>query len=189
VKNELLARTAAEVCARFTVGADAKKLLGDGAMPSRQLLDQLIAKGLFHDATQLLAHTLPRREGAWWACLCARQAYGAQPPAPAAAALQAAEKWIADPSEDNRRAAFPAGEAADFGTPAGCAALAAFWSGPTIAPPHVPPVPPKEFLASIPVAGAVTLAAVLTEPHKAGDKHRRFLALGIDVAGGTNRWK
>jgi hypothetical protein len=33
------------------------------------------------------------------------------------------------------------------------------------------------------------LAAVESEPEKAPEKHRKFLAQGIEVAKGTQRWK
>jgi hypothetical protein len=39
------------------------------------------------------------------------------------------------------------------------------------------------------VTGAVLLAAVASEPQKAPEKHRKFLAQGIEVGNGTNRWK
>jgi hypothetical protein len=177
------ARTAAEIGKLFPLGVEAKKLLRDGLTP-RQYLDGLLEKQLYLDAVRFLAHALPKREGFWWACLCARGA-----PAPQAAALQAAERWVADPSEANRRAAQEAAEAAGVGTPAGCAAMAAFWSGGSMAPPNVPAVPPGETLTAHGVAGAVLLSAVLTEPEKAADKQRKFLAQGVEVLGGGNRWK
>jgi hypothetical protein len=181
-------RTAAEVGKLFPLGDDAKKLLRDGLTP-KQYLDALIEKQLYIDAVRFLAHTLPKREGVWWACLCVRGAAGPNPPAPQAAALQAAERWVADPSEPNRRAAQAAAEAAEVGTPAGCAAMAAFWSGGSMAPPDVPAVPPGETLTAHGVAGAILLSAVQTEPQKAPEKQRKFLAQGIEVLGGGNRWK
>jgi hypothetical protein len=182
------ARTAAEVCKRFPLGEDAKKLLRDGQTP-RQFLDALLERQEYPDAARFLAHALPKREAVWWACLCARAAHGAGAPAKAAAALQAAEKWVADPSEDNRRAAMAAAEAAELGTPAGCAAVAAFWSGGSLAPPNVPAVPPGEHLTAHGVAGAVLLAAVLTQPEKAAERYRQFFTLGVEVASGANRWR
>src|SRR5262249_46204494 len=131
----------------------------------------------------------PKRKAVWWACLCSRQVYGTSPPPVIAGALQAAEKWVTGPSEEHRRAAFAAAEAAGFGTPAGCAAVAAFWSHGSLGPPHVATIPPGDYLTARGVAGAVMLAAVLTDPEKAADKNRRFMALGVDVANGNNRWK
>jgi hypothetical protein len=185
---KVTAKTAAEVCQLCTLSDEAKALTRDGQTP-RQLFDLLLAKQLHLDAIRLLAAALPKREAVWWACLCARQAHGANPPAKIATAIAAAEKWVASPSEEARRAAESAAEAAEVSTPAGCAAMAAFWSGGSLAPPHVPVVPPGEQLTGHGVAGAVLLAAVLTQPEKAAEKHRAFLALGSEVANGTNRWK
>jgi hypothetical protein len=186
--TKVTAKTAAEVCKLCPLGDEAKALLRDGQTP-KQLFDLLLEKKLHLDAIRLLAAALPKREAVWWACLCARQAHGTNPPAKVAAALAAAEKWVADPSEENRRAAQAAAEAAEMKTPAGCAAMAAFWSGGSLGPTHVPAVPPGEQLTGHGVSGAVMLAAVLNQPEKAAEKHRSFLDLGVNVASGTNRWK
>jgi hypothetical protein len=180
-------KSAADVARLFPLSAEANQLLREGVKP-RQYLDLLIAKHHYPDATRFLAHLLPKREAVWWAALCARSAAGAQPPAPITAALQAAEKWVREPNEDNRRAALPAAEAATFGTPAGCTAVAAFWTGGSLGPPQVPVIPPGESFTAHGVAGAIMLAAVTTEPEKAPEKYRHFLAWGINVADGAKRW-
>jgi len=186
---KVTAKTAAEVCKHFPLGDDAKKLLRDALTP-KQFLDLLLEKKQFPDAARLLAHALPKREAVWWACLSARQAYAAAPPAPpVSAAILAAENWTSDPSEDNRRAAEKAYQAAGLNNPAGCAALAAFFSGGSMGPPTAPAVPPGEYLTAGAAAGAVMLAAVLTEPQKAPEKYRKLFALGVDVANGANKWK
>lgn len=184
---KVTAKTAAEVCQRFTLSDTARPLLRDGMAP-RQLLDQLQEKQQYVDAVNFLAHALPKREAVWWACLCVRAA-NAKPAPQAAAALQAAEKWVADPSEEHRRAALPAAEAADVGTPAGCAAMAAYLNSGSLAPPDLPAVPPGETLTAQMVFGAVLLSVVSTEPQKAPEKFRQALARGIEVANGTQRWK
>jgi hypothetical protein len=185
---KVTAKTAAEVCQHFKLEEEAQKLLRDGQTPA-QFLDTLIAKQQFPDAVRFLAHALPKREAVWWACQCSRAVAGPNPPPKIAAALQTAEKWVADPSEENRRAAMPAAEAAELKTPAGCAAVATFWSGGSLGPPNVPVVPPGEYLTAHGVAVAVILAAVQTEPQKAPEKYKKFLAQGIEVAKGTQRWK
>src|SRR4051794_21799720 len=96
------ARTAAEVCERFTPGEPARGLLRPGLTP-RQFLELLIEKEEVPDAVGFLAHALPKREAVWWACLCARSVAGEKPAAPISAALDAAEAWVADPVEENRR--------------------------------------------------------------------------------------
>ena len=186
--TKVAAQTAIEVCNRFKIGEEAAKLLRKEHTP-RQFLDLLLEQKQFIDGIRFLAHALPKPEAVWWACACARSVAGAKPSPQVAAALQAAEKWVADPSEENRRAAMPAAEAAELGTPAGCAAVAAFWSGGSLGPPHTPVVPPGEHLTAHGVASSIMLAAVQTEPAKAPEKYRQFVALGIEVANGTNRWK
>jgi hypothetical protein len=186
--SKITAKTAAELCQQFALGEDAKKLLRDGMAP-KPFFDQLVEKKLNEDAARFLAYALPKREAVWWACLCARQAHGPKPEQKIADAIQAAEKWAADPSEENRRAAMPAAEKAEFGTPAGCAAVAAFWSGGSLAPPNVPAVPPKEGLTAHGVSCAVMLAAVMKEPEKAAEKYAQYFKLGAEVAAGANRWK
>ncbi len=37
-----------------------------------EALMRLEATGFITEATKLMAHALPRREGVWWACMCAR---------------------------------------------------------------------------------------------------------------------
>jgi hypothetical protein len=50
-------------------------------------------------------------------------------------------------------------------------------------------VPPGEYLTAHGAAGAILLAAVQTEPAKAPEKYRKFLAVGVEVASGANKWK
>jgi hypothetical protein len=184
--SKVPARTAAEVCKRFALSEAAKPLLRETMAP-RAFLDVLLQKGLYPDAIRFLAYALPKREAVWWASQCLRQAGPAG--VPQAAAIQAAETWAAAPTEENRRAAQPAADAAGLDSPAGCAALGAFFSGGSLAPPTVAPVPPAEDLTAKCAAGAVLVAAVQKEPEKAAEKYRKFCALGIDVGNGTNRWK
>jgi hypothetical protein len=186
--SRITAPSASEVCKHFALGEEAGPLLREAMTPA-QFLDLLTATHHYRDATTFLAHALPKREAVWWGCLCVRATCGSEAPPRVAATLQAAEKWVADPSEDNRRAAMAAAEAAGLGTAAGCAAVAAFWSGGSLGPPNVAVIPPPESLTAKGVAGAVMLAAVETEPEKAPEKYRRFLAHGVEVATGANRWR
>src|SRR5271166_6571769 len=107
---KVTAKTAAEVCKQVPLSDEGKKLLRDGIAP-RAFLDQLLEKKNYPDAAKFLAMALPKREAVWWGCLCARGAHGPNLPMPVSAALQAAEKWVKDPSEENRRATQAAAEA------------------------------------------------------------------------------
>src|ERR1019366_1277634 len=104
------------------------------------------------------------------------------------AALDATERWIAQPNDDNRRLAMAAAEKAELGTAAGCAGLATFFSGGSLAPPNAPAVPPGEFLTAKAVSGAVIFAAVAKEPEKAPEKFRAFIAQGLEVTQRIKLW-
>jgi hypothetical protein len=149
----------------------------------------LMEKALYADAVRFIAHALPKREAVWWAWVCARRSAGENPQAKIKAALDATERWIAQPNDDNRRLAMTAAQKAEVGTAAGCAGLAAFFSGGSLAPPDAPPVPPGEFLAAKAVSGAVIFAAVAKEPEKAPEKFRSFVAQGVEVTNRVKLWE
>jgi hypothetical protein len=180
-------KTAVAVCARARLGEEAHNLLVEG-MTLRQYLDVMIERGLHTEAVRFLAFALPKREAVWWACLCAGQVLGPEPPPAAAAALEAARAWVIDPQDEKRRATFAAAEAADLGTPAGCAAAAAYFSGGSLAPPNLPAVAPADHLTPHLVASALTLAAVIKQPEKAAEKYASFLRTGMEVASGQHAW-
>src|SRR5208283_2522813 len=109
------------------LGEEAMALLRPDLHPV-EYVKLLVEKRLYPDAVRFLAHALPKREAVWWAWVAARRAAGPDPPPKIKASLQATEKWISDPNEERRRAAMAAAQAADFGSAAGCAGLAAFFS-------------------------------------------------------------
>ena len=153
------------------------------------LVSLLMEKALFPDAVRFIAHALPKREAVWWGWVCARRSAGENPPPKIKGALDATERWIAQPNEDNRRLAMAAAQKAELGTAAGCAGLAAFFSGGSLGPPEAPPVPPGEFLTAKAVAGAVIFAAVAREPELAPEKFRSFVAQGVEVTNRVKIWE
>jgi hypothetical protein len=146
-------------------------------------------KSLFPDAVRFIAHSLPKREAVWWGWVCARRSAGDNPPPKIKGALDATERWIAQPTEDNRRLAMAAAQKAELSTAAGCAGLAAFFSGGSLGPPEAPPVPPGEFLTAKAVAGAVIFAAVAQQPELAPEKFRTFVAQGVEVTNRVKLWE
>jgi len=170
--------------------------LGDEAMalarPEMHPVDfvmLLMNQKLYSDAVRFLAHAMPRREAVWWGWMCARRVSEQKSTPPVKAALEITEKWIAQPSEENRRAAHAAAEKATLGTAAGCAALGAFFSGGSIAPPEAPPVPPGEFLTAKAISGAVIFAALSGAPLEAPEKFNSFVAQGLDVTNRIKLWQ
>jgi hypothetical protein len=181
------ARNAAEICKRFDVGPEASVLLKPEHSPDRYL-DALMDQKLWMWAIRFLAHALPKPEAVWWACLCARTAAGANPAPPVRGALEAAETWLKDPSENRRQATMAAAQAAGLTTAAGSAALAAFVSGGSLGPSNIPPVPPGENMTGQIVGAGILLAAIQNGVEKAMDNFQAYLAKGIEVAKGTSRW-
>ncbi len=177
------ARAAAEIAPHVAdLSPEAKAALTPSQTPG-QFLDALVAKRLFPDAVKFLAHAIGRREAVWWACTCNRQTLTPDVPAPAVAALVAAETWCYQPTEENRRAAHAAAEAATMDHPPSLAAMGAFFSGGSVAPANVPqPVPPGPFHTARMVAASVMLAVVRREPERAADKYRAFVAQGVEIA-------
>lgn len=180
--------TAAEAADRAALGDKAAGLLTP-ELALRDYLDRLLAADLLEDAVKLMAHALPKREAVWWACLAARPLVDDATPA-VRAALEAAEAWVYRPSEETRRAAMDKAAASGFRHPAAWAAMGAFWSGGSMAPPDLPAVPPAEHFTALAVAGALGLAAVMKEPAQAQAKRRLFIDQAIDIAnGGSGRPK
>ncbi|MGD0776874.1 MAG: hypothetical protein ABSC05_28995 [Candidatus Solibacter sp.] len=187
--------TSAQINSR-TVAISTAAELGEEAMalvrPDLHPLDfvaLLMQKAFYPDAVRFIAHALPKREAVWWGWVCARRAAGEDPPPKIKGALDATERWIAQPNEDNRRLAMAAAQKAELGTAAGCAGLAAFFSGGSLAPPEAPAVPPGEFLTAKAVSGAVIFAAVGKEPEKAPEKFKSFVAQGVEVTKRVKLWE
>ena len=159
-----------------------------GDQPPHEFLEHLMEHGHHLDAIRFLAQALVKRAAVWWALQCVTEISGPDQPAAKAKALEAARTWAIDPSDDNRRACWPAAEAAEIGSPAGCAAMAAFFSGGSLSLPNLPAVPPGEELTGRMAAGALMLAAVMKEPEKAPEKYAAFLRTGLEIADGKNLW-
>jgi hypothetical protein len=178
-------RAAADVAKSVQLSEPAAKLLTPQLTP-RQFFDIIAASpALADDAIRFLSAALPKREAVFWGILCVKHAI-AKPAPEAAKAIAAAEAWVKDQSETNRRAAESAADAAGHGTPAGCLAAASFWSGSSIAPAHLAPVPPKEDLTATAVTGAILLASI-SAPGGPELAKAKFVSLGADVASGKAR--
>jgi hypothetical protein len=124
--------------------------------PPLDFARQLLSSKTPEDSLSFCAYLLPRREAVWWACQCVRaclaDAGGEAEP------LAAAERWVREPEEEMRRAALAAGLAANAQRPAAWTALAAGWSGGSIGPDTIEPIPPARHLTAKAVRSAVLLA-------------------------------
>lgn len=176
------ARPTAELVAPLPLTDPAKALLAPD-VTVRQFLDKVTAAGLTVDALRILALALPKPEAVWWACVCIRKAVPKPWRVAAEDAVDAAEKWVTDPSDANRRACGAVAEAAGWDTAAGCVAGAAWLSGGSLSPPKLPPVQPREDLTGQTVAGALMLAATV-DPATTAVALGTFLQIGMTIADG-----
>jgi hypothetical protein len=125
-------RTIAEWAAIAELGDAACKLAAHA--PDARALAEALAAGHQVGAVRLLAHLLPQREAVLWAWACAKRSAPTSAAPAITASLGATEKWIAQPTDEHRRAAMAAAQEAQVATAAGAAGLAAFLSGGSLAP-------------------------------------------------------
>lgn len=173
----LVERSGADADALASVAAAAPTVVAPGADDPARVARALATAGAPLAALRLVGAALPPREGVWWAWVAVRHMLqtlaergadaspNAVAPAVAHAASAAVERWISEPTDANRRAAWAAGEAADLTTPAGCLCGAVFFTGGSIAaiesPMTVPPPPGADVTMA---ASAVLMAAAQLDP-------------------------
>ena len=163
----------------------------DGAAPREALLVAariLERTGRADDAVSVLGQALSRRAAVWWACQAARGEDGGVLAAESAP-LEIAERWVRRPEQGTAYAAYDLAMTAGLGHPAGCAAMCAFLAGESLAPAHLPPLPPADHLAGMLAAGAVKIAAVRRDPSHADAAKARLLEVGHAIAAGTDTWE
>ncbi len=170
---------AADVCKSVELGPAATAKLTD-AQTVKEFVELLLHEELFPDAMQVLGHWLPKPRAVWWACLSIRKVSSPSELKPLQAPLLAAEKWVADPTDANRRAAGAAAEAQQYRTSAALAAMGAFHTG-SLGPPGQPVVPPAEGVTGRVTGAAVTIAALASKPELAAEKYRSFAALAFEL--------
>lgn len=144
-------------CEDMDIPDDARALLSP-AMPPQAAVRALVDAGRQQEALKLLARLLPKRYVVAWLCQCARgQMLGDEDRAGAALA----EKWVRDPSEANRRAAYEFASAGGYASCGAWLAAAAGWSGGSLAPAgqESPVVPAPDLTARAAVAAVNLLAA------------------------------
>jgi len=114
------------------------------------------------DAISALALMLPRRQAVWWACLGTRLIPDLDQRPDEAAAVEAAENWVQSQAPEDAEKAQDAAARCAPASAAAYAALAAFWSGPSIAPRGQQAVAPAAHLPG--VATRVALLLTANEP-------------------------
>jgi hypothetical protein len=173
---------------RWTEAGQVTAILGwpaseHDAQPPEIFFDQLLAEGRDDDAAMFLGQALPRYEVVAWATQTVRDLAPPDLPQRDMEALDAALRWLTDPSDTRRRAAFDAAANASGTSPQRMCALAVFFSGGSLAPADLEPL-----LAPKDAAGKFAAGAVLTAATYSGRRQeglRAALALGETLAVGN----
>lgn len=206
----LAGRAALGVDALRSARASDPGATASGAADPERLARALVAAGRPADALRIVAVALPPREGIWWAWVAARHALqtreaahaappssdapvvqGVVPPSPAeAAALAAVERWIAQPTDEHRRAAWDAAQAAGLETAVGTAAAAVYFATGSLAPVESPmAVPPPPGAHATFAAGAAMLAAAETDAMRLAEVAGAFITQGVEVVRRLGGWE
>lgn len=176
--------TAAEICSRVELSADAKSFLVPNLSPQGYLA-LLVDAEQIGDAIRFLAFALPVREGVWWACVTASENSEEFTPAQALC-LKRSISWTYEPTDAHRRACMDAAKAVSFEGAAAYAALAAFWSGGSLAPENMPEVLPDATLAPTGVGASLLLSITTGDPASRGQRFQQAVTRAVDIANGGN---
>lgn len=183
--KKILNKLASEICSHIELEKEAAALLKPEYTPE-QYLKALLADKQYYSAVIFLAHALPKRESVWWSCVCTKAVVTDKTTKDNLEALKAAEQWVYNPTEENRRLAEKLAEKTEFRTPASWTAMAAFWSGGSVTGVDEPPVPPAQYLYANAVSGAVNLSATIDKNNDTEKLYQVFLKQGMDIANGGN---
>ena len=158
----------------------------DDEQSATELFEILLSNNQYIDAVKLLSHALPNREAVWWACICAKQHVKENSDELSFQSLCAAEKWVYDPSEKNRRITEYFAEKGKYETAAAWLSAAAFWSGDSIVAENEPKVAPAKYLYAHAVAGSILMSVSSEENDDFDDVFKKYLEHGINIASGGN---
>jgi hypothetical protein len=151
-------------------------------MTAQMAVQALVGAGQVQDALKLLARLLPKRYAVAWLCQCARD-QALNPEDRAGASL--AEKWVREPNESNRRAAFEFANAGGYKSAGAWVAAAAGWSGGSLAPAsQETPVPPADHLTACAVVAAINMLAAL-DIEKFASRRAEFIAPALNLLNGN----
>jgi hypothetical protein len=158
------------------------------AQNARHFAEMLIERKHWMDAVAYLSHAITPREAIWWAWFCARKAALPKSDPEQLKALSIAEAWIAQPNEDNRKAAKEQMKRVPAGSPPQCVLEAVVYTGEVeneISGEKAPPVP---YITSKFVNAAVMCSIYELNAKEPELVAGEFLKQAMDVANRIQLW-
>lgn len=182
---KLIALPAAELIARDDIELETEiHIPADTTLPN--LLARLDGEMADVDRLRLLAHALPPREGAWWACMAARDILSerlARDPRDVPPCLASTEAWVFQPSEEARAAAAAAMETAHPTDDTQLCALVATFSDGRLGPGERQQFPAPPQAAPLAVF-ALQMKSMCHVPENAIARCAVLVERGLDIARG-----
>jgi hypothetical protein len=154
-----------------------------GGEPALTYFAQLLTGPVPEEAVTFGAYLLPRRRAVWWAHQCLvniTHLLNDQD----LRMLQLAEAWVREPEEEQRNLAMMEGLAARYKTPGVWVALAAGWSGGSMAEPTQPRIPPPPFLTPRAVNAGILAAVARVDAKSRAQTLAAFVNMGIRSVSG-----
>lgn len=149
--------------------------------PSLEFCRWLLAGKVPEEAVTFCAYLLPRRNAVWWGHECLSQLPELLDEQDREM-LGLAHDWVGEPEEEHRYAALDAGMAAEVKTPGVWIALAAGWSGGSLAARGQETVTPQPFLTARAVNAGILSCLARVSLNDRGAVLTAFVEMGIKLA-------
>ncbi len=159
-------------------------ITGRPANPQQTALafvEALLGSQTPEEAITLSAYVLPTRHAVWWGHECLRRSPEGLPPTDGLL-LELAAAWVRDPTEETRYAALDAAMDSKQKTPGVWVALGAGWSGGSMVPPNLQPVPPPPFLPPRALNAAILSVLALRPVAERRVLLKEFVQMALAVA-------
>ena len=162
------------------LGAAARLVRGATDVPDA--LARLIEGGCLAEAARVTAYALPHREAVWWVCMCADHTAPAHLSHADKRSRELAEGWVRIPDEETRYKAMEWAQRAGMRSAEAWAAVAAFFSGPSLSQRGMEAVTPPPHLTGRIVSDAVTVAALRGDAARKDLRLAHFLGSASEIS-------
>jgi hypothetical protein len=149
--------------------------------PSLEFLVNLARSPTPEEAISFGAYLLPKRKAVWWGHECVRSLIHLLTDQDLRM-LGLAEAWVRDPEEPQRVAAMVEAMAARQKSPGVMIALAAAWSGGSMADASLPKIPPPPYLTPRAVNGGILSALARVDVRHRATTLGAFVEMGVSLA-------
>jgi hypothetical protein len=179
--KKVVAKKACDIINADQLSAGSRAMINDEDSP-RDLIHKLALADKWPDALTVMANCLPRREAAWWACMCSRRIKAVDD----VKALEAAEQWVFKPTDERRAVAFREAQNSASSSAAALAALAVASSSSRLSLDEYTKIRLDASTFPDLVVAAILVAEGKVEEDEGASPFRLFLDMGEDIAQGGN---